>query len=123
MMKLDFGKISGIYRPRILVLTICFMFFHILSGCIPGDISEKQAKDFAISLHEAGNTGNAEFLRRRLIDEFQLEIIGRGIAWLDTGTPESMIEAAEFIATLEKRQGLKFGCPEEVALRMGFIDN
>jgi glucose-1-phosphate thymidylyltransferase len=62
---------------------------------------------------------NLEYLRR---GNLRVEVIGRGIAWLDTGTPESLLEAANFICTLEKRQGLKFGCPEEVALRMGFID-
>ena len=62
---------------------------------------------------------NREYLKR---GELRVEVIGRGIAWLDTGTPESLIEAADFISTLEKRQGLKFGCPEEIALRMGFID-
>ena len=61
---------------------------------------------------------NLAYLRRNLL---KVKIIGRGVAWLDTGTPSSLLSAAEFVATLEKRQGLKFGCPEEVALRMRFI--
>lgn len=61
---------------------------------------------------------NLEYLKQGTL---HVEVIGRGIAWLDTGTPESFLEAANFISTLEKRQGLKFGCPEEVALRMGNI--
>lgn len=61
----------------------------------------------------------ADYLRR---DALRLELLGRGMAWLDTGTPEALHEASSFIATLERRQGLKVSAPEEVAYRMGFID-
>jgi glucose-1-phosphate thymidylyltransferase len=63
---------------------------------------------------------NRVYLERGALD---VRVMARGMAWLDTGTHDSLIEAAHFIQTLEKRQGLKVGCPEEIAWRLGWIDD
>jgi glucose-1-phosphate thymidylyltransferase len=62
---------------------------------------------------------NAEYLRR---GQLRVELMGRGYAWLDTGTHETLAQAASFIQIIEQRQGLKVACPEEIAFRMGYID-
>lgn len=62
---------------------------------------------------------NVAYLRRNAL---RMELLGRGMAWLDTGTHEALHDAANFIETIEKRQGLKIACPEEIAFRMGLID-
>lgn len=62
---------------------------------------------------------NRVYLSRQ---ELAVERMGRGFTWLDTGTPDSLLEAGEFVATLEKRQGFRIACPEEVAFNQGFID-
>jgi len=61
---------------------------------------------------------NLVYLRR---GNLKVELLGRGYAWLDTGTPDSLLDASNYIATMERRQGLKIGCIEEVAFRMGYI--
>jgi glucose-1-phosphate thymidylyltransferase len=64
-------------------------------------------------------------LNRVYLDRGQLAVerMGRGFTWLDTGTPDSLLEAAEFVATLERRQGFRIACPEEVAFNQGYIDS
>ena len=62
---------------------------------------------------------NMAYLER---GELNVEVLGRGVAWLDAGTHESLLQAANFIQTVEERQGLMISCPEEIAFRMGFID-
>jgi glucose-1-phosphate thymidylyltransferase len=61
---------------------------------------------------------NLTYLKKK---NLRVELLGRGYAWLDTGTPDSLLDASNYIATMERRQGLKIGCIEEVAFRMGYI--
>ena len=62
---------------------------------------------------------NQEYLQQKKI---KVELLGRGFTWLDTGTHDSLMEAGQFIETIEKRQGLKVACLEEIAYRMNYID-
>jgi glucose-1-phosphate thymidylyltransferase len=86
---------------------------------------DQQVAEIASSIRPSAR-GELEItdLNRVYMERGQLavELMGRGFAWLDTGTPDSLLEASEFVATLERRQGFRISCPEEVAFNQGYID-
>jgi glucose-1-phosphate thymidylyltransferase len=86
---------------------------------------DQQVCDIAADI-KPSHRGELEItdVNKRYLEKGQLtvEVMGRGFAWLDTGTHESILEAASFIATLQKRQGLQVACPEEIAFRQGWIN-
>lgn len=92
---------------------------------IPGlYVYDNRVVDIAANL-QPGKRGELEITDVHRVyhelDALHVEMIGRGVAWLDTGTPESLLEAGTFVHAIEKRQGLKIGCLEEIALQQGFL--
>src|SRR6185503_1651372 len=86
---------------------------------------DSQVSDLAASI-KPSHRGELEItdLNKVYLEQgsLQVERLGRGCAWLDAGTPDSLLQAASFVQTIQSRQGMLVGCPEEVAFRMGYID-
>ena len=85
-----------------------------------GEASQRSPPDQAFGARRTGNYRCQSLVSGK--GKLRTQVLGRGFAWLDTGTHDSLIEAAIFIETIEKRQGLKVACPEEIAYRLGWID-
>lgn len=113
---LDGKALSIEEKPQVLKshYAVTGLYFHdggvcdIAAGLRPSARGELEITDINQAYLSAGR--------------LQVEVMGRGMAWLDTGTHESLLDASQFIATIEKRQGLKVAVPEEMAFRMGYID-
>ena len=111
MVKRSASKRNRIIRARTL---LCRDYIFTITACV----------DFAAHLKPSPR-GELEItdLNRIYLDRGLLRVqqLGRGIAWLDAGTHETLLQAANFVQTVEERQGLMIGCPEEIAYRVGFI--
>jgi glucose-1-phosphate thymidylyltransferase len=113
----DTGKVLSIEekpnQPKSNYAVVGLYFYdndviEIAKNIVPSDRGEIEITDV-----------NGTYLNR---ERLTVEFLGRGFAWLDTGTSESLSDAGEFVKTIEKRTGLKISCPEEIAFRMGYID-
>ncbi|WP_299791142.1 glucose-1-phosphate thymidylyltransferase RfbA [uncultured Shewanella sp.] len=113
----NFGKVLSIdekpKQPKSQYAMPGLYFFDNRASCFA-----KQVKPSARNELEIVDVINSYLLA----EELSVNILGRGTAWLDTGTPDALSEATQFIAAIEKRQGLKVNCPEEVAYRLGLIN-
>jgi len=111
------GKVAGIAeKPKKPKSHVVVTGLYLFDG---------RASQFARALKPSarGETEIVDLIQRYLeAGELKLERMGRGLAWLDTGTYDSMVQASEFVRAIEARQGLKIGCVEEVAYRMGYIE-
>jgi glucose-1-phosphate thymidylyltransferase len=112
------GRITGLMeKPSVPKSSYALTGLYFVDG---------RAAAFAASLKPSarGETEIIDLLRCYMeADALHLQLLGRGFAWLDTGTHESMLQAGQFVQTIEQRQGLRIGCPEEIAWQNGWIDD
>ena len=110
------GKVISIQeKPKSPSSNFAVTGLYFLDGSAPERVE-------SITPSERGELENTDLLESYLSDDLlDIELMGRGFSWLDTGTQDSLIEASEFVRTIQKRQGLSIGCPEEISLSQGWI--